>query len=774
MTKRTVLVAAFLTLILVMAVPPVSAGEDYVLPEEDYALYLQEEEPIEDGTKSDGDGDGMFMMTASITATYDAYKYSTLTDPSIGVAAGPTGYRLADGKERVIIYTSGVMSGAVARIYSVIIPPGADPNALPPAQRTFTLEKTFSLGTWPSNGASELHVDEVNNIIYFGASHGIKKFVYDASKQNYVYHSQVAPAAPLDGGYTSQSLACDPAANIWYAGARAVNTYPGMTKRKVWKYDGNQGPNGVWTLAFEYTTPEGPANNQHGGMEFVGGYLYLVDYDGNSANCYMKKYATDGALIDTYWHEFLGTHRKGLGFGALGHFWIGGWFGYGKWASEVGGGRLQEPVGGNEPPVAFDVSAVTDEDTAVEITLQASDVDGDPLTFTVLSGPSNGTLGPLAGNKVVYTPAADYYGADSFTFVANDGTVDSNTATVSITVNPVNDAPVAAAENSEVTVDEGQEAVNCGTWFDADGDDVTLSASVGTVTRLDDGTWVWSLDTGAKDCTAESQTVVIMVSDGTETVYITFDLTINNLPPDVGPITAPLDPVLVNTEIQVGAAFTDPGVNDTHTAVWDWGDGTASPGVVIEAYGSGTVSGAHTYTSAGVYTLKVTVTDNDGGSDESVFYYIVAYDPGAGFVTGGGWINSPVGAFTANPALTGKANFGFVSKYQKGANVPTGQTQFQFKVANLNFHSEIYEWLVVAGAKAQYKGAGAINGAGNYGFILTAIDGQVSGGGGLDKFRIKIWDKNNGDAVVYDNQLGESDTADPVTALGGGSIVIHK
>ncbi|MEW6182104.1 MAG: PKD domain-containing protein [Bacillota bacterium] len=244
-------------------------------------------------------------------------------------------------------------------------------------------------------------------------------------------------------------------------------------------------------------------------------------------------------------------------------------------------------------------------------------------------------------------------------------------------------------------------------------------------------------------------------------------------PPSVGPIMAPIDPVLVNTEIQAGANFTDPD-SDAHTAAWDWGDGTASAGIVSEVYGSGSVSGSHAYTSAGVYTVGVTVTDPGGNTGQCSYNYIVVYDPSSGYVTGGGWINSPEGAYASDPALTGKASFGFVSKYQKGAIVPTGQTEFQFKVADLNFHSDSYDWLVIAGAKAQYKGTGTINGAGNYGFMLTAVDGQINGGGGADKFRIKIWDKNNSDAVVYDNQIGDSETADPVTALGGGSIVIHK
>jgi len=116
-----------------------------------------------------------------------------------------------------------------------------------------------------------------------------------------------------------------------------------------------------------------------------------------------------------------------------------------------------------------------------------------------------------------------------------------------------------------------------------------------------------------------------------------------------------------------------------------------------------------------------------------------------------------------------------VSKYQKGKSLPTGETEFQFNVADFKFNSAVYEWLVVSGPLAQYKGTGTINGTGNYGFLLTATDGQIAGGGGVDKFRIKIWNKSTG-AVVYDNAMGASDdinSANP-QAIGGGSIVIQK
>ena len=128
-----------------------------------------------------------------------------------------------------------------------------------------------------------------------------------------------------------------------------------------------------------------------------------------------------------------------------------------------------------------------------------------------------------------------------------------------------------------------------------------------------------------------------------------------------------------------------------------------------------------------------------------------------------------------NPALSGRANFGFVSKYKKGATAPTGETEFQFQVGDLNFHSTLYDWLVVSGAKAQYKGRGTINGGGDYGFLLTATDGQLNGGGGTDKFRIKIWDRRTG-AAVFDNAAGSPEDIDAANpqAISGGNIVVHK
>jgi len=251
-------------------------------------------------------------------------------------------------------------------------------------------------------------------------------------------------------------------------------------------------------------------------------------------------------------------------------------------------------------------------------------------------------------------------------------------------------------------------------------------------------------------------------------------ITVNNVPPVIVSMSGPpTSPVCLGNVIYLVGVFTDPGVLDSHIALIQWGD-TQTTTINLPA-GIYQVNQSHTYANAGVYIITLTVTDDDGGSDtKSIDTYVVVYDPNCGFVTGGGWIIALPGSFPANPDLTGRCNFGFVSKYKKGHNTPEGNTEFQFQVGNLNFHSHIYEWLVIAGPKAMYKGVGTINGEGSYGFKLTAIDGQINGGGGVDKFRIKIWDMDNNNLIVFDNNLGMPDDQNPSTALSGGQITIHK
>ena len=230
-------------------------------------------------------------------------------------------------------------------------------------------------------------------------------------------------------------------------------------------------------------------------------------------------------------------------------------------------------------------------------------------------------------------------------------------------------------------------------------------------------------------------------------------------PTALGSFTPLAGPVLIGTSVKMTIAFTGsaPGA-----AVWNWNDGTTSNATVVGS----TLTGSHVYATPGVYTPTLTV-NSCGGSTSGSYEYVVVYDPNGGYITGSGWFNSPAGAYRPQPSLEGRVNFGFVSKYKKGTTVPDGNTQFLYRMGNLSFHSTAYEWLVISGAKGQYKGSGTINGTGNYGFILTATDG----GKRPDRLRMKIWNKAN-NAVVYDNQFGAGDTADPTTVINGGSIMI--
>jgi hypothetical protein len=242
-------------------------------------------------------------------------------------------------------------------------------------------------------------------------------------------------------------------------------------------------------------------------------------------------------------------------------------------------------------------------------------------------------------------------------------------------------------------------------------------------------------------------------------------INVDKTKPVVTDVTAGAAPI--NSAVTLRATITEGG-SGMASAEYSVDNGAFAAMALLDGQWSAPVA---PFAAAGVHTACVRGADQASNAASTVCALFAVYDPDGGFVTGGGWITSPPGAYAPDPSLTGKAHFAFVSKYQKGAGVPTGNTQFQFQTANLDFKSTAYEWLVVAGARAQFKGTGTLNGVAGYGFLLTAIDGAVSGGGGVDKFRIKIQGPGG---VVYDNQMGADDNGDAATALGGGSIVVQR
>ena len=199
----------------------------------------------------------------------------------------------------------------------------------------------------------------------------------------------------------------------------------------------------------------------------------------------------------------------------------------------------------------------------------------------------------------------------------------------------------------------------------------------------------------------------------------------------------------------------------------------------------GTVSATGTFTSniSGLtaltkYYVRAYVTNATGtnyGAEVNFTTNQESVDPDGRFVTGGGWIMSPPGAFPSNKNLAGKANFGFEAKYKKGSTEAEGNVEFQFKAGNLNFKSGSLDAqsLIISGSKAIFYGKGTINNVQGYTFLVSVIDGDMNTKGSPDKFRIKIWNTATG-VVVYDNQKGADDNVEATTSIGGGTIVIHK
>jgi len=235
-------------------------------------------------------------------------------------------------------------------------------------------------------------------------------------------------------------------------------------------------------------------------------------------------------------------------------------------------------------------------------------------------------------------------------------------------------------------------------------------------------------------------------------------------------ITANSDPQNINSDIILSAVVSP---IEENRLVAFYLDGTQQIDVYTNEFGVAELNIG--IQAANVYVVKA-VLGNECDNSE---IYLPVYDPNGGFVTGGGWIDSPEGALIGT-AITGKANFGFVAKYKSGKNTMDevdGNTNFQFKEGDFHFKSSKHtdaELVISGGFKATYTGEGTINGGSEiYKFRVTVIDAENTVNHDTDLFRIKIW---NSSGVVYDNNINGyvAENADPSTAISGGSIVIHK
>jgi PKD repeat protein len=255
--------------------------------------------------------------------------------------------------------------------------------------------------------------------------------------------------------------------------------------------------------------------------------------------------------------------------------------------------------------------------------LVASDADGEPLTYTVLTPPANGILAGDGASRT-YTPAHDFNGNDSFTFRANDGFMNSRTATVRITVAPVNDAPVVELAPAG-PVDEAAAPVTLTTQAsDVDGDKVALSWATDVGTLVPAG----ATATFAADDGPATANVTVAGDDGHGGIAAaTGAIDVRNVTPtpQVGAVPA----ALWGLPVGFTATASDASLADTAAglaASWDFGDGSpAASGLAV----------SHVYSDAGTYTATLTVTDKDGGSGAATAAVTVDYTTTiAGDVTG--------------------------------------------------------------------------------------------------------------------------------------------
>jgi len=312
-------------------------------------------------------------------------------------------------------------------------------------------------------------------------------------------------------------------------------------------------------------------------------------------------------------------------------------------ASDGNGGTVSRTLTAtvtNPAPTANNDSVTTAEDTpipAINVLGNDVDPDGDPLTVTAASAP-NGTVTINPDGTLNYVPNANFNGTDVITYVISDGNGGTSTASVTVTVTPVNDAPVAVNDAIGTNEDQPVTIGVLGNDSDVDGDSLTVSAATspnGTVRINPDGTITFTPSPNFNGPT----TITYTISDGnggTTTATVTVNVAPVNDAPVASPSTAN---TTEDTPVIVPVLANDTDVDGNPLTV----TAATAPNGTVTILPDGTVQYTPNPNFNGTDTITYTISDGQGGFSTSTVTVTVGAANDAPTVT-------PIAPQTANDA----------------------------------------------------------------------------------------------------------------------------
>jgi hypothetical protein len=368
----------------------------------------------------------------------------------------------------------------------------------------------------------------------------------------------------------------------------------------------------------------------------------------------------------------------------------------------------------NDPPVANAATLTTRTGKTEVSVLTATDVEGDPLSFSIVSAPAHGTVtitNALTG-EYTYTANAGFSGSDSFTFRANDGTDDSEPATVNITVGP-NSAPIAT--NGGLTTRANVDKAGMLTATDPDSDPIQFSIvtapSHGTVVITNTATGAYTYTpnpgySGTDSFAFRANDGIFDSALGTVSVVVAA----NQDPALVSPLPrrGATEKQLFTAQIPVNA-FVDPDDDSlTYTATLE--NGAPLPAWLTFNPANRTFSGTPTNANVGTIALRVIATDPNGARGEGTFTLTVLN------VNDAPVLQKPISDQTAT---TGKG-FSLVLAADMFVDVDAGDTLTY--TARLSDGSPLPAWLTFDSVTRTFSGTPAGEKVGSYRVIVRATD----------------------------------------------------